>query len=99
MKIVETTGSALTVVITPDYCLLLAKACRIAVQEVDDGASGNTQAQAIEGTLYLTLAALFDAYALVGQAIGSLAPKDRPALDLAHIRSTWGVLPGDRWAS
>lgn len=99
MKIDKSTGSALTVLITPDYCLLLAKACRIALDTVDDGSIENTQAQAIEGTLYLTLATLFDAYAIIGSAIGNVRPSEREVLDLAHIRSAWGVLPGDRRAS
>jgi hypothetical protein len=99
MKIIDTTGSGLTVLITPDYCLLLANACRLALGEADDGALANTPEQVIEGALYLTLAALFDAYAVVGQAINCTPPKDIPGLDLAHIRSAWGVLPGDRKAS
>lgn len=99
MKISSSTGPALTVLLTPDYCLLLAKACRSAMNEVDDGSIGNTQEQAMEGTLYLTLAALFDAYAVVGAAISVVRPSERETLDLAAIRSSWGVLPGDRRAS
>ncbi len=99
MKIMDTTGSALTLLLTPDYCLLLAKACRIAMQEVDDGDPATSPAQVLEGTLYLTLAALFDAYAIVGSAIATVRPSEREMLDLAAIRSTWGVLPTDRRAS
>lgn len=98
MKIVDTTGSALAVYLTPDDCLLLAHACQVAFEHTDDGDKTNTQEQVIEGTLYHTLAHLFEGYALVGQAISSLAPQERAGFDLAVIRREWGILPGDRGA-
>ncbi len=99
MRIVETTGTALTVCLTPDDCLLLAHACQVTFENTDDGDKTNTQEQVIEGTLYHILADLFEGYAPVGQAISSLAPKERAGFDLAVIRREWGVRSRDRKAS
>lgn len=99
MKIVDATGSALTVYLTPDDCLLLAHACQVTFENTDDGDKTNTQEHVIEGTLYHTLAHLFEGYALVGQAISSLAPKERAGFDLTVIRREWGVRSHDRKAS
>jgi len=99
VKIVDTTGTALTVYLTPDDCLLLAHACQIAFESTDNGDNTNTQEQTTEGALYHILTHLFEGYALVGQAISSLAPKERAGFDLAVIRSEWGVLSRDRRVS
>jgi len=99
VKIVDTTGSALTVYLAPDDCLLLAHACQMTAEYTDDGDKGVTQEQRIEATVYRTLADLFDSYALVGQAIGMLAPPLAGAFDLATVRREWGILPTDRKAS
>lgn len=99
MKIVDTTGTALIVYLTPDDCLLLAHACQMTAEYTDDGDKANTREQVIEGTLYHTLAHLFEGYALVGQAISSLAPQERAGFDLAVIRREWGVRSRDRRAS
>jgi len=49
--------------------------------------------------LYHILTHLFEGYALVGQAISSLAPKERAGFDLAVIRREWGILSRDRRVS
>ena len=99
MKIADTTGPALAVYLSPDDCLMLAQACQIAFEHADDGRLTNTQEQVTTGALFLTLAHLCEAYALVGQALASLPPDERHAFDLAAIRRAWGVLPHDRRAS
>jgi len=94
VKIVDTTGAALTVYLTPDDCLLLADACRHAAQAVgEDGTALHRSATV--ACLYDVLVHCFEGYALVGQAIASLAPKERDGFTLAAIRREWSVMPCD----
>jgi hypothetical protein len=87
----------LEIAISPDDCLLLARACRHAADVTQEGGPDDVipDRKRSDSYLFYLMACTLEGYALINDADTRMGPRDRAGWDLATLRKEWSPLAWD----